>query len=183
MTIDGDAAPVTWIGYRHVLRSSHPNPECICPVRVKAHALGPGAPQADLLLSPDHAIFVENVLIPIRYLINGQNIRQEWPESITYFHVELPRHSVIYAEGLPAESYLDTGDRSSFANSPAPRIHPYFGSPVNDRSLVMDALGYAPLHITGEKVDRTRVLLSTQMALAGPILSPDGLKRIGGFVA
>ena len=27
-------------------------------------------------------------------------------------HVELPRHDVLLAEGLPAETYLDTGDQA-----------------------------------------------------------------------
>jgi hypothetical protein len=33
--------------------------------------------------------------------------------------VELPEHRVLLAEGLPAESYLDTGNRSAFANGGA----------------------------------------------------------------
>ena len=36
--------------------------------------------------------------------------------SIEYFHVELDRHDVLFAEGLAAESYLDTGNRGLFAN-------------------------------------------------------------------
>jgi collagen type I/II/III/V/XI/XXIV/XXVII alpha len=38
-------------------------------------------------------------------------------DAVTYFHVELPRHDVLLAEGLAAESYLDTGNRSVFANA------------------------------------------------------------------
>ncbi len=29
----------------------------------------------------------------------------------SYYHVELPHHDVLLAQGLPAESYLDTGNR------------------------------------------------------------------------
>ena len=44
-----------------------------------------------------------------------------------YFHVELSGHDVLYAEGLPAESYLDTGNRGSFANGGAAlSLHPDF---------------------------------------------------------
>jgi hypothetical protein len=39
---------------------------------------------------------------------------------VTYFHVELPRHDVVLAEGAAAESYLDTGNRSAFANAGQP---------------------------------------------------------------
>lgn len=35
---------------------------------------------------------------------------------VTYIHVELPAHDVVLAEGLPAESYLDTGNRAGFVN-------------------------------------------------------------------
>jgi hypothetical protein len=31
-----------------------------------------------------------------------------------YVHVELDRHDILLAEGLPAESYLDTGNRAAF---------------------------------------------------------------------
>jgi serralysin len=30
---------------------------------------------------------------------------------VTYYHIKLDRHDLLLAEGLPAESYLDTGDR------------------------------------------------------------------------
>jgi hypothetical protein len=42
--------------------------------------------------------------------------------------VELPRHDVILAEGLPVESYLDTGNRAIFENGGLPlRLHPDLG--------------------------------------------------------
>ncbi len=50
-------------------------------------------------------------MIPVHCLINGTTIRQVAADAVTYYHVELPRHDVILAEGLPAESYLDTGNR------------------------------------------------------------------------
>ena len=37
--------------------------------------------------------------------------------TVTYCHIELRRHDVLYAEAMPAESYLDTGDRRNFENS------------------------------------------------------------------
>ena len=42
-----------------------------------------------------------------------------------YFHVELDAHAILLAEGLPAESYLDTGNHGFFANADAPLVlHP-----------------------------------------------------------
>jgi hypothetical protein len=83
-------------------------------VRVVAGAFGGGLPGRDLWLSPDHAVLVGEVLIPIRYLVNGATIVQVAVDAVTYWHVELERHEVIVAEGLPCESYLDTGNRGAF---------------------------------------------------------------------
>ena len=53
------------------------------------------------------------MLIPVHYLVNGGTIVQQPRDFITYWHIELAEHSLICAEGLPAESYLDTGNRSA----------------------------------------------------------------------
>ena len=45
---------------------------------------------------------------------------QEPADGVTYYHHELARHGVVLAEGLPCESYLDTGNRGFFANSDQP---------------------------------------------------------------
>jgi len=50
-------------------------------------------------------------------LVNGATIVQEEVETVRYFHVELDSHDVLLAEGLPCESYLDDGNRASFAGA------------------------------------------------------------------
>jgi serralysin len=55
------------------------------------------------------------VSIPLRYRLNGRTVAQEETASLTDWHLQLPRHAVLLAEGLPAESYLDTGNNSFFA--------------------------------------------------------------------
>lgn len=128
MTASHGAQIVEWIGERLVDCRRHPRPGNVWPVRVRAGAFGNDLPRRDLLLSPDHSLFIDGVLIPVRHLMDGAVVVQERRDRVHYFHVELPRHDVLLAEGLPAESYLDTGNRHAFANGAAQmRLHPEFG--------------------------------------------------------
>ncbi len=113
-TAGGGLREVTWVGHSRVDCRRHPRPPEVLPVRIRAGAFGRAQPVRDLFLSPDHAVFVNDVFVPARYLLNGVTVSQEAADSITYWHVELPCHAVILAEGLPAESYLDTGNRAAF---------------------------------------------------------------------
>ena len=117
ITASGNHRRVVWIGFRTVQLRHHPRPHDVLPVRVRAHAVAPSVPHRDLVLSPDHALFLDGVLMPVRYLCNGATIRQEQSISVKYFHVELDRHDIVLAEGLPTESYLDTGNRNAFSNA------------------------------------------------------------------
>jgi hypothetical protein len=105
---------VIWIGHRVVDCRRHPEPRKVWPVRIAAAAFGRGRPPRALLLSPDHAVFANGVLIPAKHLINHRSIEKLTPDRIAYYHVELSHHAVLLAEGLPVESYLDTGGRGNF---------------------------------------------------------------------
>jgi collagen type I alpha len=161
LTISGQTQPISWVGHRLVDFQNHPNRQRVLPVRIAAHAFGPGRPKRDLLLSPDHAVFVEGVLIPIRHLINGSNVTQvEW-QTITYYHIELPRHDVLLAEGMPAESYLEAGARNAFGNgNDVIQLHPEFTPPQDYYATLWEQYGYAPLVVAGEVVERIRDTLA-----------------------
>jgi hypothetical protein len=121
---------------------------------VAAGAFGPGRPHADLFLSPDHAVYVEEVLIPVRHLINGSTIVQVPMERVTYYHVELPEHDVLLAEGMPAESYLDMRDGSNYANAPGPiRLDSDYAA------RMWEAFGCARLIVTGPELASARALV------------------------
>jgi autotransporter passenger strand-loop-strand repeat protein len=159
---EGGTAPVAWLGHRAVAPRRHGRPADLQPVRIAAHAFGLGRPDAELLLSPDHAVWVDGVLIPIRYLLNDATVRQLDVARVTYWHVELPAHGVLLAEGLPCESYLDTGNRASFANGGAvAQAHPDFARDVRDRR------GCAPLVTAGPARDHVYRQLLAQALLLG----------------
>ena len=156
--LGGDTAEVIWVGRREVDCARHPNPAAVWPVRVSAHAFGRGMPASDLVLSPDHAVYVDRVLIPIRLLINGHTVRQELVDRVSYHHIELAQHDVLLANGMPAESYLDTGDRARFSNgSGVVALHPDFSA----RSWEMR--GCAPLVQTGPVLAAVRKRLATEV--------------------
>lgn len=149
--VSGRMQTVVWVGHRRVNCRAHPRPVTVWPVRVAAHAFGHGEPRRDLLLSPDHAVYVYGVLIPIRCLINGTTIAQVPVDSIVYHHVELPAHDVLLAGGLAVESWPDTGDRRVFSNGGAAiALHPDLAVPVWQDGLC------APLVTAGPLLRRVR---------------------------
>ena len=161
-TIDGGERPVQWIGHRAVDCGRHPAPETVQPVRIMAHAFGPGLPARDLFLSPDHALYLDGVLIPVKQLINRGSVAQIRRPHVTYYHLELAQHDVVFAEGLPAETYLETGQRSAFTNGGSViEAHPRFAPDEADAQLLWAALGYAPLVISGPEVESARARLAT----------------------
>jgi hypothetical protein len=115
----GEQAPIVWVGRRHTDCLRHSRPRDVWPVRIRAGAFGEDCPRRDLRLSPDHAVLVGASLVPARFLINGAGIVQERVAEVTYYHLELPRHDVISAEGLAVESFLDTGNRARFESDDA----------------------------------------------------------------
>jgi hypothetical protein len=143
---------------------------------VLAGAVAPGVPEVDVVLSPDHALHIEDVLIPVRYLINGRTVVQEPAAAVTYWHVELPAHDVVFAEGLPAESYLDTGNRAAFANTPdAVMLHADFAR------AAWQSGGCAKLVLEGpELAAARRELLARAEALGGRRVSLPGLRVVAG---
>ena len=169
----GGSAPVIWLGHRQIDIARHRRPQDVRPVRVHAHAFGPGLPARDLRLSPDHAVVVDGALIPVRYLVNGATIVQEPAARVTYWHIELPAHDVILAEGLPCESYLDTGNRTAFANGgPAIEAHPDFAR------RIWDSEGCAPLVLGGARLAAARRRLLQAAAALGRRLTDDPALRV-----
>ncbi|MGH9206208.1 MAG: Hint domain-containing protein, partial [Acidimicrobiales bacterium] len=145
--------PVTWLGERRINIAAHPRPVTVAPIRIRRGAFAPGVPKRDLLLSPDHCLFIDAKLIPAKLLVNGMTITPERAaRSVHYYHVELERHAVLVAEDLPVESYLDTGNRAFFANAGlALVLHPEFHVNAGLKCWAEDAC--APLAVSPAAVE------------------------------
>ena len=115
-TNDGRHVPIRWIGRQTV--AGRFVDELRLPVRIRKEALGPDVPSRDLLVSPDHALLVDSVLINAGALVNGTSVVRERnvPLIFTYYHVELDDHSLVLAENTPAETFVDNVDRANFDN-------------------------------------------------------------------
>jgi hypothetical protein len=107
----------------------------------------------------------------VKYLLNGKTVAQVPVDQVTYYHVELERHDVVLSEGLPTESYLDTGDREKFSGAGVRiSLYPDFSSPLYPdlSSLIWEAKGCAPLVVTGPAILAARKLLELNVTNRKP---------------
>jgi hypothetical protein len=115
-TTDGDLRPVRWIG-RNAVSCRFADPLQVLPIRIGAGALAEGVPSRDLLVSPS-PVLIDDLLVQANALVNGTTIVREHavPMEFTYYHVELDTHSLLLAENVPAESFLEDFEDRPFVN-------------------------------------------------------------------
>ena len=112
--------PLTWAGRSRVrVNPSFPLDMAGYPIRIRKDALAENIPSADLLLTAEHCLFLDGSFVPARMMVNGSSIHYETSDvtcqtSYDIFHVETKQHSIIFANDVMTESYLDTGNRDQF---------------------------------------------------------------------
>lgn len=120
-TKDAGPQPVVWIGRRHYTGAelaAHPQ---LRPIRIRAGSLGENIPESDLVVSPQHRVLVRSkiarrmfgkseVLIAAKHLLTADGIDvDDCPDGITYLHLLLDEHHVLFSNGAETESlYLGT---------------------------------------------------------------------------
>ncbi|MBU6499391.1 MAG: autotransporter adhesin family protein, partial [Rhodospirillales bacterium] len=130
LTASGSKRPIRWIGRRHYpAQVAAANPD-IRPVLIRAGALGVGAlgegvPRRDLFVSPRHAMFLDGMLIAAMHLANGVSVLHgDWVGDVTYLHLELDSHDILFAEGAASESFVDEDSRHIFDNAASFQANP-----------------------------------------------------------
>ncbi len=117
LTLHGAVRTITWIGVGKVL-ATRGRRNAATPVIVRKGALADNVRCRDLHITKGHSLFIEGLLIPVEELINHRSI--EWDDraqEVTIYHIELATHDVLLADGAPAESYRDDGNRWLFRNA------------------------------------------------------------------
>ena len=116
-TKDNGLQPLRWIGQRRMTGARLFAMPKLRPIRIGSGALGVDRPDLDLLVSPAHRILVKGaaaqslfntseVLVAAKDLINGSSITVDMRvREVTYIHVLLEEHQVVWANGLETESF------------------------------------------------------------------------------
>lgn len=112
----GKVHEVIWQGGRVLDIPDAPDFEKWRPVRVRAHAFGPGCPARDTFLSQQHRVYFEHpgltvpdgahgAFAPARQMVNDRSVRiARGRARMKYHHVLCAEHVVLLANGMPAES-------------------------------------------------------------------------------
>jgi hypothetical protein len=117
LTHTNKARPIVWIGIGRALAIPGRR-NAATPVILRKGALADNVPQRDLRVTKGHSLYVDNVLIPAEFLVNHRSILwDDRAQEVSIYHVELETHDVLVAEGAPAESYRDDGNRWLFRNA------------------------------------------------------------------
>ena len=172
-TVSGDYQPVVWLGHNTINCRNQENKTHAYPVRIAQHAFGFNMPSRDLYVSPLHSLYVSGVMIPAIHLVNGISVTQDRKQKlVTYYHVELPQHNAIFAEGMPAESYLDTTpENRHFFKTQADNVvdmnKQFLPCPqgVPAWQHIWDTQGYAPLTQEGPILEAVKHSLMERVTL------------------
>jgi Hint domain len=168
LTASGTSRSVRWLGHRSLHCVVYPDPAVIWPICIRAGAFGDQQPVRDLWLSPGHALFTDGFLIPAVNLVNGATIDQVRREHVEYWHLELESHDIILAEGLPAESYLDSGYRAAFVETGGDAV-----AALPDFKPQYLSETCAPMVTEGPKLQSVRAALLERAQALGHIQTTD----------
>lgn len=120
LTADGRGVSVRWLAKQTINNIPYVLSPKLEPVRIAAGALGENLPETDLIVSADHGMILDGLVVNASAMVNGDSIRfvplSEMPASFTWWHIETEAHDVLLANGAPSESFIDYTGREAFDN-------------------------------------------------------------------
>lgn len=117
LTRDNGPQEVLWMGHRRMSGARLYAMPHLRPIRFKANAMGLYRPDEDLLVSPQHRMLVKGgaaqalfntaeILVAAEDLVNDHSITVDHQlREVTYVHLLLEEHNVVFANGLETESF------------------------------------------------------------------------------
>ena len=117
-TFDNGMQPIRWIGSTRLTRRELLSEPKLAPIRIEAGALGENLPLRTLTVSPQHRVLldgwevelnfgVDEALAPAIGLAGLPGIERVIPhDGVEYFHLLFDQHEIIFANGLPTESFF-----------------------------------------------------------------------------
>ncbi|MDF1671458.1 MAG: Hint domain-containing protein [Roseovarius sp.] len=154
---DNGAQEIQWIGSRRMTGARLFAMPKLRPIRIKAGALGIERPDEELLVSPEHRMLIKGdvamalfntpeVLVSAKDLINSGSINIDMAaREVTYIHILLPQHQILWANGVETESFhpastslstLDADDRKRLIGlHPQLEYEPHIYGGFSRRSL------------------------------------------------
>ncbi|MCU0900504.1 MAG: Hint domain-containing protein [Cypionkella sp.] len=117
LTKDNGAQEILWTGHRRMTGARLYAMPHLRPIRFKAGALGLDRPDGDLVVSPQHRMVLngpaarslfntEEVLVKAEDLLNDVTICVDHAlREVTYIHILLERHNIVWANGMETESF------------------------------------------------------------------------------
>ena len=120
-TRDNGVQEVLWIGRRRITGARLYAMPDLRPVRIRSGGLGLEVPDGDLVVSPQHRVLVrghraralfntDEVLVAAEDLIDQRRVVVDHNlREVTYIHLLLERHEVVWANGVETESFHPAG--------------------------------------------------------------------------
>ena len=117
LTKDDGPQEVLWTGNRRMSGARLYAMPHLRPIRFRAGAFGNDRPEPDLLVSPAHRMLVKGaaaqalfgtseVLVRAEDLLNDASIMVDHAlREVTYVHILLERHNIVFANGVETESF------------------------------------------------------------------------------
>src|SRR6185312_7545532 len=98
-TLRGEARRIVWIGEGRVL-AARGRRSAATPVIVRKGALADNVPHHDLRVTKGHSLYIDDVLIPVEFLVNHRSIIwDDQAQEVKLYHIELEEHDVLIADG------------------------------------------------------------------------------------
>lgn len=135
-TKDNGCQRIQWMGARRMSGARLFAMPKLRPIRIRAGVFGLDEPDEDLLVSPEHRMLIKGavardlfnapeVLVAARDLVDHDRVSVDLSvREVTYVHMLLPQHEIVFANGVESESFhpasaalstLDAQDRARLA--------------------------------------------------------------------